>query len=121
MSLEAEVLRAQSDRMNETIAAAQVRFASFGFGVRALVSMSTGQNLVFCKDAREWRFMVEEMIEGELIVTPLLSASLDTRYEALHKLKPLFAELVSVCQHQTFLINEACAKAEAFLRSLESK
>lgn len=110
-----QALGANTDRLNAAIASAEKALTQRNYGVRARVAMGDERWLVFGKDHKTWRLMVES---GQQ-VNPLADTSRETRVDAVAFLPALLTALREEAAAQALVVGRAAATAEAFVTSLE--
>lgn len=103
------------------IAEAERLFASYGFGVRATVSIDPEHALTFGKHARAWRLLIETANEADQFrVKPLSEVPTGLRVRACHELRALFDALVAEASAEAAIIELVCDRASEFLDTLDA-
>jgi hypothetical protein len=120
------MLSAATDELNKAIEEAEQTIAALQLGVRASVNLysdegGTGwyQDLVFGKEAKSWRLLVETGDASERSeITPLVNASREIRLDAVERFPALVSRLFQVAEEEIHRVQERTATARKFTQSI---
>lgn len=129
----AGTLAAVTDALNDVITEAENAISSLRLGVPGNVLITKGdddpyglgpefQNLLFTKQDRAWRLMVESGYvddEGNWSYTPLVNASRSTRLAAIEKLPALVEDMVKRAEEEIVEVANKTDSAMQFVKALK--
>lgn len=114
----AEIMKTETEYLNDLISEVEIVFQGFNYGVSATVEMSPGTWLTFKKKGKSWMFLVKNQ-EGE--DRPLLESPRETRILATEWFRILHEQLEKNMQSEIVRVRAASASIRSFLSSLETK